>query len=144
MNTAPIPRAAAPIATGSPGSKASRPRTSAPSITFEDATPNPYLPFVGAGSPIIQKAQFENCMGARAPECTNENFAPIGTGPYKVDNFRPNDVIEFVANENYRVKTSPISRPSPGPAAATPPGRRARSSRPARWTTPGTCSLRPR
>ncbi len=76
-------------------------------ITFEDATPNPYLPFVGAGSPIIQKAQFENCMGARAPECTNENFAPIGTGPYKVENFRPNDVIEFVMNENYRVENQP-------------------------------------
>jgi peptide/nickel transport system substrate-binding protein len=76
-------------------------------ITFEDATPNPYIPFVGAGSPIIQKAQFENCMGARAPECTDQNFAPIGTGPYKVENFRPNDVVEFVMNENYRVENQP-------------------------------------
>jgi peptide/nickel transport system substrate-binding protein len=76
-------------------------------ITFEDATPNPYLPFVGAGSPIIQQAQFADCMGARAPECTDANFAPIGTGPYVVANFRPNDVIEFVANENYRVPTQP-------------------------------------
>ncbi|WP_209426643.1 peptide ABC transporter substrate-binding protein [Pararhodobacter sp. SW119] len=76
-------------------------------ITFEDATPNPYLPFVGAGSPIIQRAQFENCMGARAPECTDQNFAPIGTGPYKVANLRPNDVVEFVMNENYRVANQP-------------------------------------
>lgn len=76
-------------------------------ITFEDATPNPYQPFVGAGSPIIQKAQFADCLGARAPECTDANFAPIGTGPYVVANFRPNDVVEFVANENYRVPTQP-------------------------------------
>ncbi len=76
-------------------------------VNFEDATPNPYIPFVGAGSPIIQKAQFENCMGARAPECTDANFAPIGTGPYRVVNFRPNDVVEFEANPNYRVPTQP-------------------------------------
>ncbi len=76
-------------------------------VNFEDATPNPYQPFVGAGSPIIQKAQFENCTGARAPECTEQNFAPIGTGPYKVANFRPNDVVEFVMNENYRVPNQP-------------------------------------
>ncbi len=76
-------------------------------VHFEDVTPNPYLPFVGAGSVIIQQAQFQDCMGARAPECTNQNFAPIGTGPYVVTNFRPNDVVEFAANENYRVPTQP-------------------------------------
>ena len=76
-------------------------------ITFEDATPNPYLPFVGAGSPIIQQAQFAECLGARAPECTDENFYPVGTGPYTVADFRPNDVIQFEANPNYRVPTQP-------------------------------------
>ncbi|MGL4414724.1 peptide ABC transporter substrate-binding protein [Roseinatronobacter monicus] len=76
-------------------------------VYFEDVTPNPYLPFVGAGSVIIQQEQFQDCLGARAPECTDANFAPIGTGPYVVSNFRPNDVIEFVANENYRVPTQP-------------------------------------
>jgi peptide/nickel transport system substrate-binding protein len=76
-------------------------------ITFEEATPNPYLPFVGAGSPMIQAAQFADCLGARAPECTDANFAPIGTGPYRVVNFRPNDVVEFEANPNYRVPTQP-------------------------------------
>ncbi len=76
-------------------------------VYFEDVTPNPYLPFVGAGSVIIQQEQFQDCLGARAPECTDANFAPIGTGPYVVSSFRPNDVIEFVANENYRVPTQP-------------------------------------
>ncbi len=76
-------------------------------ITFEDETPNPYLPYVGAGSVVIQQAQFQDCLGARAPECTDANFAPVGTGPYTVVNFRPNDVIEFVANDNYRVPNQP-------------------------------------
>jgi len=76
-------------------------------VNFSDITPVPYLPFVGAGSPLIQKAQFEDCLGPRAPECTDQNFAPIGTGPYRVVDFRPNDVIQFEANPNYRVPTQP-------------------------------------
>jgi peptide/nickel transport system substrate-binding protein len=77
-------------------------------VTFEDVTPNPYIPFVGAGSPIIQAAQFADCLGARAPECTDANFAPIGTGPFRVVDFRPNDVIQFEANPNYRDPARPF------------------------------------
>ncbi|NRB05573.1 MAG: peptide ABC transporter substrate-binding protein [Rhodobacteraceae bacterium] len=76
-------------------------------VTFDKPTPNPYLPFVGAESPIIQKAQFEDCIGAKAPECTDENFGPIGTGPFVVTEFRPNDVITLVANPNYREEGKP-------------------------------------
>jgi peptide/nickel transport system substrate-binding protein len=76
-------------------------------VTFENPMPFPYGPFVGGESPIIQKAQFENCMGAKAPECTSENFGPIGTGPFVVTDFRPNDVIQMVANDNYRDPAKP-------------------------------------
>ena len=76
-------------------------------VTFEGATPFPYGPFVGGESPILQKAQFSECMGARAPECTEANFNPIGTGPFVVEEFKPNDVITFVANENYRDASKP-------------------------------------
>ncbi|MEM8730171.1 MAG: peptide ABC transporter substrate-binding protein [Pseudomonadota bacterium] len=76
-------------------------------VTFTQPQPNPYLPFVGGQSPIIQAAQFAECVGARAPECTTENFNPIGTGPFKVVEFKPNDVITFEANENYRVEGKP-------------------------------------
>ncbi len=76
-------------------------------VTFDKPTPFPYGPFVGGESPIIQKAQFENCMGAKAPECTEANFGPIGTGPFVVTDFRPNDVIQMVANENYRDPAKP-------------------------------------
>ena len=76
-------------------------------ISFSDPKPNPYLPLVGAQSPIIQKAQFAECLGAKAPECTAANFGPIGTGPFKVVEFRTNDVISLEANPNYRDPAKP-------------------------------------
>ena len=76
-------------------------------IRFGVAKPFPYGPFVGSNAPILQKAQFENCTGARAQTCTEQNFGPIGTGPFKVDEFRANDVIVLSANENYREPDKP-------------------------------------
>ena len=76
-------------------------------VTFTGPKPNPYGPFVGAQSPIIQAAQFADCLGAKAPECTEANFNPIGTGPFTVTEFRPNDVITYAANENYREAGKP-------------------------------------
>ncbi|AHM04377.1 Peptide/opine/nickel uptake family ABC transporter, periplasmic substrate-binding protein [Roseibacterium elongatum DSM 19469] len=76
-------------------------------VNFAEATPFPYTAFVGSESPVIQAAQFADCLGARAPECTEANFGPIGTGPFVVTDFRPNDVIEFVANENFRFPDRP-------------------------------------
>ena len=76
-------------------------------VTFKEAKPNPYGPFMGGQSPVIQAAQFANCTGARAPGCTAENFGPIGTGPFVVTDFKPNDVIQMVANDNYRTAGKP-------------------------------------
>jgi peptide/nickel transport system substrate-binding protein len=76
-------------------------------VTFTESKPNPYGPFMGAQSPIIQAAQFADCLGAKAPECTEANFNPIGTGPFRVTEFRPNDVISLEANPNYRDPAKP-------------------------------------
>jgi peptide/nickel transport system substrate-binding protein len=76
-------------------------------VTFGVSKPFPYGPFVGAQAPIIQAAQFAECLGAKAPECTDANFNPIGTGAFKVTEFRPNDVISLAANENYRDPEKP-------------------------------------
>ena len=76
-------------------------------VHFGVAKPFPYGPFVGSTTPIIQKAQFQDCMGAKAQECTEQNFGPIGTGPFKVEEFRANDVITFSANENFRDPDKP-------------------------------------
>lgn len=76
-------------------------------IIFEGPQPNPYGPMVGGQSPILQAAQFADCLGARAPECTEANFGPIGTGPFVVTDFRTNDVIQLEANPNYRDASKP-------------------------------------
>jgi peptide/nickel transport system substrate-binding protein len=76
-------------------------------VRFDAPKPFPYAAFVGAQAPILQKAQFEGCLGPRAPACTRENFHPVGTGPYVVDEFRPNDVIRFSANPAYRAPGKP-------------------------------------
>lgn len=71
-------------------------------VTFGVSKPFPYGPFVGADSPIMQAAQFADCLGTAALECTDQNFAPIGTGPYVVEEFRANDTVVYVANPNFR------------------------------------------
>jgi peptide/nickel transport system substrate-binding protein len=76
-------------------------------VTFDQPKPNPYGPFMGGQSPIIQMNQFKDCLGAKAPECTEANFNPIGTGPFVVTEFKPNDVISFKANDNYRDPSKP-------------------------------------
>ncbi|MGE6739383.1 peptide ABC transporter substrate-binding protein [Allorhizobium pseudoryzae] len=76
-------------------------------ITFEKPVSFPYGPFVGALSPIIQKAQFSDCLGEKAPQCTAANFGPIGTGPFVVKDFKANDVVTFAANPNYRDPAKP-------------------------------------
>jgi len=76
-------------------------------VNFSVAKPFPYGPFVAFENPIIQAAQFADCLGPKAPECTEANFNPIGTGPFTVTDFRPNDVITYAANENYRDPNKP-------------------------------------
>ena len=76
-------------------------------VTFGVPKPFPYDPFVSARAPILQAAQFADCLGARAPSCVDANFRPVGTGPFKVVSFRPNDVISLVANPHYRDPDKP-------------------------------------
>ncbi len=76
-------------------------------ITFGVPKPFPYGPFVGTTAPIIQAAQFKDCMGAKAPECTDQNFNPTGTGPFKVVEFKANDVVTYEANPMYRDPAKP-------------------------------------
>jgi len=76
-------------------------------VKFKEPKPVPYAAFVGGQSPVLQAAQFKDCLGAKAPECTEANFGPIGTGPFVVTEFKPNDVITMKANENYREEGKP-------------------------------------
>ncbi|MDO5647843.1 peptide ABC transporter substrate-binding protein [Paracoccus sp. (in: a-proteobacteria)] len=76
-------------------------------ITFTGPRPDPYSAFVTYESPILQKAQFENCKGEAAPTCTDQNFNPIGTGAFKVTRFLTNDSISLEANPEYRDPAKP-------------------------------------
>ncbi|PTV96316.1 peptide/nickel transport system substrate-binding protein [Rhodobacter aestuarii] len=76
-------------------------------VSFHEPKPNPFMAFVGATSPILQAAQFANCTGANASTCTEENFKPIGTGPFRVTEFRTNDTVMLEANPNYRDPAKP-------------------------------------
>ena len=76
-------------------------------VNFDGPKAYPYGPFASFLTPILQKAQFEGCMGAAALTCSDQNFGPIGTGPFVVEQFRVNDVVIYSANPNYRVEGQP-------------------------------------
>ena len=71
-------------------------------ISFEGPTPYPYQAFVSAGSPIISRAQFQDCVGAAARACVEENTSPLGTGPYRIVSFVPDSEAVYERNPHYR------------------------------------------
>ncbi|MER8627860.1 peptide ABC transporter substrate-binding protein [Mesorhizobium sp. M1143] len=76
-------------------------------VTFKVPTVVPYTLFVGWFYPVIQAKQFADCLGAKAPTCTEANFYPIGTGPFAVTSFKPSDAIQLKANPHYRDPEKP-------------------------------------
>ena len=42
------------------------------------------------------------CIGAAAKACSDQNFMPVGTGPYMVTDLRPEDTVTYEYNPNYR------------------------------------------
>jgi peptide/nickel transport system substrate-binding protein len=71
-------------------------------VNFVSPQPFPYIHFVNYQYPVIQRAQFADCVGAASTTCTEQNFAPIGTGPYMVTELVPEDVVTYEMNPNYR------------------------------------------
>ena len=82
-------------------------------ITFRAPQSYPYNSFVGAGGVILQKAQFEDCLGEAARQCETENLYPIGTGPYKITDFQidvaggASDIV-YQINERFRTPNQPF------------------------------------
>lgn len=80
-------------------------------ITFKAATSYPYQAFVGSNGYVLQKKQFANCIGEKASkdaDCQKANNAPIGTGPYKLRDFKSGDVVTYDVNPNYHVADKPF------------------------------------
>ncbi|MGH8164669.1 MAG: peptide ABC transporter substrate-binding protein, partial [Rhodanobacteraceae bacterium] len=74
-------------------------------ITFKSPTAAWYLPFTSYTGVILQKTQLAQCTTPQnCPIATN----PIGTGPYTVKSFVPNDNVQFVINDNYREANAPF------------------------------------
>ena len=79
-------------------------------ITFEAPTPYPYHVFVGSGVPIISLLQFADCIGAAARGCEAENTYPLGTGAYRIVDFKTNDEAVYERNPFYRVAAAYFDR----------------------------------
>jgi peptide/nickel transport system substrate-binding protein len=75
-------------------------------VTYKAPNPYPYQVFTSQYGNIIQKAQFQSFLGANAKDAPG-NLAPIGTGPYKVVDFKPGDVVTYTVNDNYRDPAKP-------------------------------------
>lgn len=73
-------------------------------VTF--GAPNPFWfdPFAGTSTGIVYPKHILEVEGAHDTFITN----PIGTGPYVVESFVPNDEAIYVVNENYREPNKPF------------------------------------
>ncbi len=73
-------------------------------VGYETPNANWYAPFAGTGNgPILPKHILEVEGSADA-----FNANPIGTGPYVIDTFSPNDQVIYKINENYRDPNKPF------------------------------------
>ncbi len=68
--------------------------------------PTPFWTQVGV-SAIIPRHVFEPWKGARAREAP-ANMRPVGTGPYRIVDFRPGDLIRAELNPHYHVPNRPF------------------------------------
>ncbi|WP_017303430.1 ABC transporter substrate-binding protein [Spirulina subsalsa] len=72
-------------------------------ITFKEVTPGWSVPFTGQNGMILPKHIFEGFNNAQAREAP-ANLMPVGTGPYKVVEFKPGDIVVYEQNPNFRDK----------------------------------------
>ncbi len=70
-------------------------------VTFKTVNPAWERPFVGASGMILPRHIYENYNAENAREAP-ANLLPIGTGPYKVVEFKPGDVVVYEPNSYFR------------------------------------------
>jgi peptide/nickel transport system substrate-binding protein len=75
-------------------------------VSYKEANPNSYQIFVSALGNIIQKKQFGDFIGEKSKDAPG-NLSPVGTGPYKVKEFKPGDVVLYELNDNFREADKP-------------------------------------
>jgi len=75
-------------------------------IHFKNPNPAWMNVFVGPYGMILPEHVLRDYMGEKARNAPF-NLNPVGTGPYKVKEFRPGDVVVYEMNENYREPDKP-------------------------------------
>lgn len=70
-------------------------------ITFTEPNPAWYLVFTGTQGMVLPRHLFQDYNGANGREAP-ANTQPVGTGPYRVVDFTPGDVVVYEANPSYR------------------------------------------
>ena len=76
-------------------------------VKYKQANANFLQWGTGSTEGILQKAQFSSCTGAAAKDCP-ANLKPVGTGPYKLVDFKPGDVVTYDINPNFRDAAKPF------------------------------------
>ena len=70
-------------------------------INFKEVNPAWFSVFVGSDGTILPKHIFEEYNGANARQAP-ANLMPVGTGPYRVVEFKPGDVVVYEPNPEFR------------------------------------------
>jgi len=70
-------------------------------INFKSVTPGWYSVFVGTEGMILPRHIFQDYNGENSRQAPG-NLKPGGTGPYRVVEFKPGDVVVYEANPNFR------------------------------------------
>ncbi len=73
-------------------------------VTFKQSNPFWFDPFAGSSTGYVYPKHILEVEGAHDDFVVN----PIGTGPYVVESFTPNDEAIYQANENYRDPNKPF------------------------------------
>jgi peptide/nickel transport system substrate-binding protein len=73
-------------------------------VTFTGPNPFWFAPFTGTSTGFVYPKHVLEAPGSHDAFLSK----PIGTGPYVVESFTPNDNVVYVANENYREANKPF------------------------------------
>ncbi len=76
-------------------------------VVFKGVNPAWLLPFVGTAGLIIPAHIFKEYSGAKAREAP-ANFTAIGTGPYRIVDFKPGDIVIYEPNPYFREAGKPF------------------------------------
>ena len=76
-------------------------------VVFSEPTPYWYDAFFGGRGQILPKHLFEPYKGQNSRNAPY-NHKPVGTGPYKIVEFKPGDVVQYTINTDYHVPNRPF------------------------------------